>query len=68
MNELLIIDFSLLSVLWGIDGDWMTNYISANSEFYPADYCGMLRCKTDAVNPPYLVHILEKEVQKMGFS
>lgn len=68
INELLITDFSLPSVLWGIDGDWMTNYIPANSEFYPTDHCGVLRCKTDEVNPRYLVHILEKEGNKMGFS
>lgn len=68
IDDLLISDFSIPSVLWGIDGDWMTNYIPANSEFYPTDHCGVLRCKTDEVHPRYLVHILEKEGQKIGFS
>lgn len=68
INELLITDFSVPSVLWGIDGDWMTNYIPADSEFYPTDHCGVLRCKTSEVNPRYLVHILELEGKKMGFS
>lgn len=68
INELLITDFSVPSVLWGIDGDWITNYIPADSEFYPTDHCGVLRCKTSEVNPRYMVHILEMEGKKMGFS
>ncbi len=68
IDELLITDFSLPSVLWGIDGDWMTNYIPAGLEFYPTDHCGVLRCKTLEVSPRYMVHILEIEGKKMGFS
>lgn len=68
INELLITDFSEPSVLWGIDGDWMTSYIPANSEFYPTDHCGVLRCKTSEVNPRYMAHVLETEGKKMGFS
>ena len=64
----MIKDFSVPSVLWGIDGDWMTNYIPADSEFYPTDHCGVLRCKTSEVNPRYLVHILEVEGKNRGFS
>lgn len=68
INELLITDFSVPSVLWGIDGDWMTSFVPEDSEFYPTDHCGVLRCKTEEVNPRYLVHILESEGRKMGFS
>ena len=68
INKLLITDFSLPSVLWGIDGDWMTSYISENKEFYPTDHCGVLRCLTNEVNPRYLAHILEIEGKKIGFS
>ncbi len=68
IDELLIKDFSVPSVLWGIDGDWMTNYIPAGKEFYPTDHCGYLRCKTSKVNPRYMVHILETEGKKLGFS
>lgn len=46
----------------------MTNYIPSDSEFYPTDHCGVLRCKTLEVNPRYMVHILETEGKKMGFS
>ena len=39
-----------------------------NTEFYPTDHCGVLRCKTPEVNPRYMVHILDVEGKKMGFS
>ena len=67
-DKLLISDFSVSSVLWGIDGDWMTSYIPEDTKFYPTDHCGVLRCKTSEVNPRYLAHILEVEGKKMGFS
>lgn len=68
IDELLITDFSVPSVLWGIDGDWMTAYMPENIEFYPTDHCGVLRCKTPQVNPRYMAHVLEREGQKIGFS
>lgn len=68
IDKLLITDFSVPSVIWGIDGDWMTSYIPADSEFYPTDHCGVLRCKAPEVNPRYMVHILETEGKKLGFS
>lgn len=43
INADLLQDFSTDSVLWGIDGDWMTNIIKANEPFYPTDHCGVLR-------------------------
>ena len=66
--KLLITDFSAPSVLWGIDGDWMTSYLPSDMPFYPTDHCGVLRCKTSEVNPRYLAHLLEVEGGKMGFS
>lgn len=68
VDELLITDFSLDSVLWGIDGDWLVNFMPKDNQFYPTDHCGVLRCKTDEVNPRYLTHILESEGKKIGFS
>ena len=67
MDEFLITDFSVPSILWGIDGDWMTNYIPQDTEFYPMDHCGVLRCKTSEINPRYMVHILDVEGRKMWF-
>ena len=68
IDKLLITDFSVPSVLWGIDGDWMTSYMPESKEFYPTDHCGVLRCKIPEMNPRYLAHILEVEGKKMGFS
>lgn len=67
-DKLLISDFTLDSVLWGIDGDWMVNFISKNSPFYPTDHCGVLRIITDKVNPRYMAKILEREGRKLNFS
>lgn len=67
IDKLLITDFSAPSVLWGIDGDWMTSYLPSDMPFYPTDHCGVLRCKNSEVNPRYLAHILEVEGRKMGF-
>ena len=68
IDDLLITDFSVPSVLWGIDGDWMTSYMPENEKFFPTDHCGVIRCKTKNVNPRYLAHILEKEGKRLGFS
>ncbi|WP_231087936.1 hypothetical protein, partial [Streptococcus gallolyticus] len=46
----------------------MTSFIPEKFEFYPTDHCGVLRCKTNEVNPRYMAHILEVEGNKMGFS
>lgn len=68
VDKLLIDDFSVDSVLWGIDGDWMVRYMSKENPFYPTDHCGVLRVLTDQVNPRYMARILEEEGRKMGFS
>ncbi|MBQ3625817.1 MAG: N-6 DNA methylase, partial [Synergistaceae bacterium] len=68
LDELLITDFSVPSILWGIDGDWMTNYMPEECKFYPTDHCGVLRCKTLDVSPRYMAHILNAEGKKIGFS
>lgn len=68
VDKLLITDFSLDSVLWGIDGDWLVSFMPKDNPFYPTDHCGVLRCKTDKANPRYLAHVLESEGKKMGFS
>ncbi|MDO5770378.1 MAG: restriction endonuclease subunit S, partial [Psychrobacter sp.] len=68
INDRLLDDFELPSVLWGIDGDWMTNYIPANEHFYPTDHCGYIRVLTDNVNPKYLTWILNKAGETERFS
>ncbi len=54
IDKYFIEDFSKGSVLWGIDGDWLVNYISPNIPFYPTDHCGLIRVKTNDIHPKYL--------------
>ena len=68
IDKLLIKDFSVDSVLWGIDGDWMVNFYPKHNQFYPTDHCGVLRVLTDKVHPRYMARILETEGKKMNFS
>ncbi|MBS1631584.1 MAG: N-6 DNA methylase [Bacteroidetes bacterium] len=60
--------FNTPSVLWGIDGDWMVNYIPENAPFYPTDHCGVLRVKSDKIHPKYLAWVLQKEGERVRFS
>lgn len=61
-------DFSQNSILWGIDGDWMVNYMPKETPFYPTDHCGVLRVKTSEVHPRYLRFALEQEGTEKRFS
>lgn len=64
----LLKDFSKPSVIWGIDGDWMVNYIAQNKPFYPTDHCGVLRVNSKDINSIFLAKALEKEGQRVRFS
>lgn len=68
INKQLLTDFSVPSVLWGIDGDWMVNFLPLGIPFYPTDHCGVLRLKGNEIHPRYLAWVLEKEGQKVRFS
>lgn len=64
----LLENFDVPSVLWGIDGDWMVNYIPEKEPFYPTDHCGVLRVKSDKINPKYLAWVIQKEGERVRFS
>ncbi len=69
IDKLLINDFNKPSVLWGIDGDWMTNIIAENTPFYPTDHCGVIRLlKENVIAEKYLAYALEQEGKVFGFS
>lgn len=61
-------DYSLDSVLWGIDGDWMVDLIGKNNKFYPTDHCGVMRIKTNDILPKYAMYALYKEGMHERFS
>ncbi|MEE1323817.1 MAG: hypothetical protein UHE91_08315, partial [Bacteroidales bacterium] len=67
VNNTILHDFSSPSVLWGIDGDWMVNYISSGIHFYPTDHCGVLRVLTHEISPKYLSFIFNKLGKQQGF-
>ena len=68
INKQNLTDFSVPSIIWGIDGDWMVNCLPANMPFYPTDHCGVLRVKTDDIIPQYLAMALEAEGKNEKFS
>lgn len=68
INKRNITDFSKPSVIWGIDGDWMVNFIPANVPFYPTDHCGVLRLNTDKIIAEYLAFVLRVEGEFAKFS
>lgn len=69
IDKMLISDFTKSSVLWGIDGDWMTNVIAENIPFYPTDHCGFIRIlKENIITEKYLAFALNEEGKILGFS
>lgn len=69
IDRLLINDFGKASVLWGIDGDWMTNVIAHNIPFHPTDHCGFIRIlKENIITEKYLAFALNEEGKIFGFS
>lgn len=69
IDDLLISKFDKPSVLWGIDGDWMTNCLPVGYKFYPTDHCGVLRVKKeDVLNEKYLAFALERIGKELKFS
>lgn len=68
IDKLLIDDFSKGSVLWGIDGDWMVNYIPAGVKFYPTDHCGVLRVDETKMNPHFVMFMLDAAGKQATFN
>ena len=68
INKQNLTDFSLPSVIWGIDGDWMVNYIEKGCPFYPTDHCGVIRLSCDNIIPKYFAVVLQVEGEYEKFS
>lgn len=69
IESYLIKDFSVPSVIWGIDGDWMVRFLPANQPFYPTDHCGVIRIReNNLIHARYLAWILKREGSSAGFS
>lgn len=68
INKEIIEDYSSPYILWGIDGDWMVNYLDKGIKFYPTDHCGYLKVIDKNINPLYLAKMIEIEGSKKRFS
>ena len=68
LNDENLSDYSVPSVLWGIDGDWIVNHIDAGKKFYPTDHCGVIRPNTNTTNAYYLSQILTIVGNRRKFS
>ena len=69
INHSILDDFSVPSVLWGIDGDWMVNYIEKDLPFAPTDHCGVIRVLDETeILPKYLTYPLLKAGEQERFS
>lgn len=68
IDRLLITDFGKDSILWGIDGDWMVNYIKKDNPFYPTDHCGVIRVDEKILNPHFVMYMLEVAGRNAGFN
>ena len=69
INHSVLDDFSVPSVLWGIDGDWMVNYIEKDILFAPTDHCGVIRVLDETeILPKYLTYPLLKAGEQERFS
>lgn len=69
VDKLLFTEFDKPSVLWGIDGDWMTNCVPKDYPFYPTDHCGVLRILQDGVLvEKYVAYALAQEGKAFNFS
>lgn len=68
-KQSILSDFSMPSVVWGIDGDWQVNYIEEGILFNPTDHCGVIRVLDETVVlPRYLVYPLLKAGEMERFS
>ncbi len=68
VSNLSIKTFEVDSVIWGIDGNWVTRHIPLNTTFVPTDHCGILRCKNPLIDMKFISYMLYIEGEKMGFS
>lgn len=60
-------DFSLPSILWGIDGNFDINLVPAGQEFATTDHCGRLQILVEDIDPEYVYFHLKATRERYGF-
>ena len=61
-------NYSVGTVIWGIDGDWDVSYIPKETPFYPTDHCKTLRVLSDRINAHYVAFALKAEGKRQRFT
>ena len=60
-------DFSLPSLLWGIDGVYEWGYVPPGKVFASTDHCGVLTVQEDSLLPKYVYYALKTSKNQYGF-
>ena len=60
--------FDRPSILWGIDGNFVWNYIEDSVEFATTDHCGRLQIIDERILPKFVYYALRKDAPNEGFS
>jgi hypothetical protein len=60
-------DFARPSILWGIDGVFDVNLLSAGEAFATTDHCGRLQVLHDDIDPEYVYWHLKATRERYGF-
>jgi hypothetical protein len=60
-------DFSRPSVLWGIDGKCMLNFIEKDISFATTDHCGRIQVISDDIDVEYVYWALKLTIGRYGF-
>ena len=63
----ILTDFSVPSLLWGVDGDFDWALIDADYPFNPTDHCGVLRVLDSGISVEYLYYALRERRSDPGF-
>lgn len=68
MNETILENFDIPSVIWGIDGIFDWNYKKENECFSITDHCGRLTVEHDQISPKYIWYKLRATKSVYGFN
>lgn len=60
-------DFSLPSILWGIDGNFDINFVPAEQVFATTDHCGRLQVVGENIDHEYVYWHLKATRERYGF-
>lgn len=60
-------DYSVPTILWGIDGNFNINLVSKDIPFATTDHCGALRIKKNNIDSEYFLYAMRKQSKIVSF-